>query len=231
MAEWYPLGDKKFRITHNGDEGYDTFFHNLGRDYIYIVYRPDGLQGPIGATCALVLRTINGEKVWYICDAKVAKKYRGHHLTWHMFVQAFLPRWLGGAGAWWHSIKFYGICMDPTPVPKFSWILRTVKLYFYIFDTEKFKDKIPQLHQLWGSTGIVAETGKKIEWQGATGTLMYALPLLLGQTKYSGWMEEDTNYILCMARSQLGETNITATIVHPWWWQPKNWNWVVASEV
>lgn len=66
----YPLGQSQFMIRHGfGHDRYDYFsyFEQLGQPHFYVLELDSKV---IGSVCC-VLREIEGQKVWYICDLKV----------------------------------------------------------------------------------------------------------------------------------------------------------------
>lgn len=71
----YPLGVDNFRICHG--EHYFDFFKRLGE------YRLSGVEDDNGivATITGVLRTINGQHVWYLADLKALPDFKYKHLS------------------------------------------------------------------------------------------------------------------------------------------------------
>ena len=86
----YPLGNKTFYISHGENSDYFSFFEKLGTPEFLILEDNNNL---IGVVC-LVLRLMNGKKVWYACDFKISKEYRGKKLyrkwIWKFFVPFYL---------------------------------------------------------------------------------------------------------------------------------------------
>lgn len=80
---YYPLGDDFFRIDHGYD--YFAFFERLGELHYWCAFDGDKLIG----VAAGILRTINDEKTWYLCDLKVIKEYRGKGVPRAIFKKAF----------------------------------------------------------------------------------------------------------------------------------------------
>lgn len=100
----YPLGDKKFYIRHGYGGLYDyfAFFEQLGQVH-YIVAEDKG--NLIAAGCA-VLRTINKEKVWYLCDFKLLEEYRGKGILEKIFKKYVFP-------FYFKSNKMFFVNMSP----------------------------------------------------------------------------------------------------------------------
>lgn len=88
----YPLGQKSFFIKHGlGEEGdYFSFFEQMGEVHYLIAEDNSEI---VGAGCA-VLRELNGSKVWYLCDFKVKKEYRGKKILEKMTLKYFIPFYL-----------------------------------------------------------------------------------------------------------------------------------------
>lgn len=81
---YYPLGDDAFKIDHGED--YFRFFERLGDLHYWCVIKGDELI----AVAAGILREIDGQKAWYLCDLKVKKNYRGQGIPKKIFLKAFL---------------------------------------------------------------------------------------------------------------------------------------------
>lgn len=100
----YPLGDKQFFIKHGYSENYDyfDFFQQLGEVYYIVAEDNDSI---VAAGCA-VLRTIKNKKIWYLCDFKLAKEYRGKGILEKMFRKYFLK-------FYFKSNKMFFVNMSP----------------------------------------------------------------------------------------------------------------------
>lgn len=81
---YYPLGDDYFKIDHGED--YFAFFERLGDLHYWCAFDGDKLIG----VAAGIIRTINNQKVWYLCDLKVIKEYRGKGIPRAIFKKAFI---------------------------------------------------------------------------------------------------------------------------------------------
>lgn len=86
----YPLGEKSFYISHGEQSDYFSFFEKLGTPEFLILESGNDL---IGVVC-LVLRSINGKKIWYVCDFKITKAYRGQKLYRKWLWKFFIPLYL-----------------------------------------------------------------------------------------------------------------------------------------
>ncbi len=130
----YPLGEKQFFIKHgySGEHDYFDFFQQLGNVH-YIVAEHNGIL--VAAGCA-ILRTIKKQKVWYLCDFKLAKEYRGKGILEKMFRKYVLKFYL-------KSNKMFFVNMSPSNgnglIKKASNIFKlfninTTDLYFFEWD-------------------------------------------------------------------------------------------------
>lgn len=66
----YPLGEAKFLIRHgfgHGQYDYFSYFEQLGEPFFYVLMSDHQV---VGSICC-VLRIIDGQQVWYICDLKI----------------------------------------------------------------------------------------------------------------------------------------------------------------
>lgn len=153
----YPLGEKTFYIQHGGDlnNDYFTFFEQMG-DVHYLVAEQNNIV--VGAGCA-VLREINNEKVWYLCDFKINKDYRGKKILERMTLKYFIPFYI-------KSKKMILVNMSHPEgnglVNKVKKIFKFLKLnihelYFFEWNKQTFiKDKL-KLSQF----NIIHNSGKK----------------------------------------------------------------------
>lgn len=100
MSQWYPLNEKEqFKISHGDD--YFKFFERMGKLYIFIIL--NNTQNIIG-TLFCILRTIECEKIWYICDLKIHPQYRRRWIPYNMLLNSFKLMNI--------SNKFYAISMN-----------------------------------------------------------------------------------------------------------------------
>lgn len=88
----YPLGDKSFSIVHGCAPGYDyfSFFEQLGEVFCFVLEDNDKV---IGMVCA-VLRKIDGNNIWYLCDFKISPSYRGKKLYKQLMWKYFLLHYI-----------------------------------------------------------------------------------------------------------------------------------------
>lgn len=134
----YPLGDKSFHIRHGYQGAYDyfSFFEQLGEVHYMVVEDNDQI---IGAGCA-VLRHLNGEKIWYLCDFKIIKSFRGQHILEKMMLKYFFSFYM-------KSQKMYFVNMshqkDNSLIKRVAGLFRlfpinTVDLYFFEWTRTEF---------------------------------------------------------------------------------------------
>lgn len=85
----YPLGEKRFYIKHglNDDNDYFSFFEQMGEISYFVVEHEHKI---IGAGCA-ILRNINDQKIWYLCDFKISKEHRGVKILEKIMLKYFIP--------------------------------------------------------------------------------------------------------------------------------------------
>lgn len=81
---YYPLGDDHFKIDHGKD--YFAFFERLGDLHYWCVLDNEKIIG----VAAGILREVNDETVWYLCDLKVRKEYRQKGIPKFIFKNAFI---------------------------------------------------------------------------------------------------------------------------------------------
>lgn len=100
MSHWYPLNSTDtFRIDHGPN--YYKFFNRMGKLYINLVLNS---KQQIVGTMILILRKINNEKIWYVCDLKVHPKHRNNHLTFKMLLKSYQLKKI--------TDKFYAVSMN-----------------------------------------------------------------------------------------------------------------------
>lgn len=95
----YPLGDGRFfRISHGED--YGAFFRSLGSPKYLLVLNDEGEVAAFTAAVRRPVRRPRGQvqELWYLCDFKIAKPYRGGR-TFVSMGSRMLPRfyryWIG----------------------------------------------------------------------------------------------------------------------------------------
>lgn len=151
----YPLGGKSFYISHGEQSDYFSFFEKLGNPEFLILESGNDL---IGVVC-LVLRIINGKKVWYACDFKITKAYRGQKLYRKWMWKFFIPLYL-------KCQSLYGINMSKPKENKLwkhtqnIFKIFSVKIkpcYLYEFNAQNLKNiskEILLIHSLMTNNGI-----------------------------------------------------------------------------
>ena len=81
MEHWYPYGNDYFKINHG--ENYFYFFQRIGEMRMNIIL----YKGEIIGTACGVLKKVNGELIWYICDLKIKKEHRGIRLPIQLLIK------------------------------------------------------------------------------------------------------------------------------------------------
>lgn len=77
----YPLGNTFFKIQHGLHSDYFAFFEQFDTPYFYVFEKNDET---IGCIC-FILREINDQKIWYICDLKIAKAHRDRTILFKFY--------------------------------------------------------------------------------------------------------------------------------------------------
>lgn len=228
----YPLGDEIFKISHG--KNYFKFFERLG-ELRFTGYEN---KGEIAIVAASILRTINQQKVWYLCDLKVHPNYRNKKLTTKLVYRNFIPQIL-------KSRKFYAISMDKRGEEnKTLKILKHVKLNFFknagkivIYSLskqqltnaalfiEKYKGKIGSISLKSIKDIVLQSTQKPMRLNHLVFNSEYGL------SQYDKKLKEDDIFMFCTKEdSQLHTTltsigireSSTATVIHH---GMENWNW------
>lgn len=91
----YPLGNDRFYIQHGENNDYFSFFEKLGKPNIMVLEKDNKVIG----VCAAVLREINQEKYWYLCDFKIEEEHRGQKLYRLLMWKYFLPCYMQAKNA------------------------------------------------------------------------------------------------------------------------------------
>lgn len=100
MSHWYPFNSEdSFKIDHC--KNYFSFFKRIG--YVIVATILDQ-NYDIKGTFIGILRLIDNNKVWYLCDLKIDPEYRGRWLTYKMLIKCLELLKI--------SNKFYGITMN-----------------------------------------------------------------------------------------------------------------------
>lgn len=133
MQCWYDLGENdKFKLDHGQD--YYKFFDRQGKLHLFIYLD----QNQVVGTCGAVLREIDDNKIWYLCDLKVLPEKRGNHTSTRMFFK--------GLSKILHSTKAYCVNMgDGKTITKLNKYIPYFKiddqkkLYIYTIDSKTIK--------------------------------------------------------------------------------------------
>ncbi len=161
LSHWYPIGDDYFRIDHGAD--YFSFFNRLGKIQTIGVFDESELVGDAIGVLRKVQFQYNKSifhKVWYLCDLKIEKLYRGYSLSFQIFNVA--RNYL----SYDTSERFYGISMDPSldnknnkrenpilalakRVPYIK--VKSDKLFIYQLDSETMLKAKPILYKYRGT--------------------------------------------------------------------------------
>ena len=241
----YPLGEDRFEIDHGED--YFAFFTRLGQLHYYVVL--DGER--VVAVAAAILRRVpsaNREKpktVWYLCDLKVHREYRGRYLPLSIFVNAFPKLYPLSAHA-------YGISMDAdTERPnRVALMLKrfplapmsvATKLGIISLDAKQMREVEPILRGHFGCISYLSLEGKKDIILQSTRSAMPLLHVQFGPCAEQGQAEPLDDYIhmFCVAmdhpllkvlKRQEIYPSATATVVHH---RMEKWDWsfILTSDI
>lgn len=159
MQHKYPLGNDYFTINHGKD--YYKFFNRIGELNMQICTDNDN---NVIATGSGVLQNVNNSKVWYICDLKVDKKYRGNHISTKMLINTIVPSIL-------KSNKCYGISMN-NKINKNNIVNLARKInilnfttagsiYIYSLNYDEMKLAQPIIEKYFGSINYISLLGIK----------------------------------------------------------------------
>lgn len=228
----YPLGNEAFKISHG--ENYFSFFERLGE------LRFTGFEdkGAIAIVTASVLRTINHQKVWYLCDLKAHPNHRNRKLTTRLVYRNFIPQIL-------KSRKCYAISMDkPGEDNRTLSILRNVKFNFfksagklmiYSLTKEQLDNAFLLIEKFKGKVGSVSLKGVKDIILQSTQKPMRLNHLVFNTENevscYDEKLEADDIFMFCTKEgsilnnelTSIGiKTSSTATIIHH---GMENWDW------
>lgn len=152
----YPLGNEKFYIEHGKQSDYFSFFEKLGKPNIMVLEKDDKVIG----VCSAVLREINQQKYWYLCDFKIQEEHRGKKLYRLLMWKYFLPCYLQSQNAFAINMS------NPENNKLFSHMEKIFKAfdmqiapnYLYSFSG---KDLIKFPTQFWDEHLIVSNNGDK----------------------------------------------------------------------
>ena len=197
----YPLGEDRFELDHGDD--YFAFFDRMGETAYHAVLEGDRV---VAVGCG-VLRSIPKkaggapEPLWYGCDLKVDRAYRGKRLPWEMFKFA-IPRKYPVCG------RGYGISMNPgdgseNPVVRLCerFTLAPMRcagtLFFYSLAADQMAEVAPWVETERGPLGYLSLGGIKDIVLQSTGRPMPLLHVQFGpcaETDKSGkrgrWFDE-----------------------------------------
>jgi len=143
MQCWYDLGeDEQFKLDHG--QNYYKFFDRQGKLHLFVYLDRNQVVG----TCGAVLREIDNQKIWYLCDLKVLPEKRGNHTTTRMFFK--------GLSKIFHSRKAYCVNMgDGRTITKinqyipFFKIDDQKKLYIYTIDSKTMTKVRKTIENQW----------------------------------------------------------------------------------
>jgi len=233
LKHMYPLNDDKFSIDHGPN--YFSFFNRLGSVYYYTIINNKVVKG----TCAMILRNINKQKVWYMCDLKINEEYRNRYLLSRL-VAYNLFNW------YCKSNKMYGICMNPCQkltgiVNKFRFFgfKTSGNLIIYMVDYNIMMSLHRILEQYQGSISYLSLLGIKDLVLQSTNKPMKLLHLQHGKAYnrfHLSYPVKNYKYMFCLHETHQLTVYLkpyvyaSATIVH-YNMNNFNWNHILTSDI
>jgi len=105
VSQWYPLGDKMFRLDHG--ENYFDFFRRMGKPSYYASF--DNEKKVQGTIC-FIYRKIFRDYVFYVCDLKFDLESRNKGLLKKLLYRTIPSLLL-------RTNKFYAVSMNEENTP------------------------------------------------------------------------------------------------------------------
>jgi hypothetical protein len=241
----YPLGKDFFEIDHGND--YFSFFDRMGKSATYIATQGEELA----AVGAIILRNVPSradeapKPCWYICDLKVAKRYRRRHIPIKMFAHGF-PR------KYPLCPRGYAVSMNPgdgspNPVVRLAAHIRLAPvsvggtLLLYSLSAEEMRIASPLIQFHRGDFGYLSMAGIKNIVLESTGAPMPIQHLQFGpcaQVEHKQPREGHTHMFCTPATDPLAEALLstghaavaTATVLHH---RMADWTWefILTNEI
>lgn len=241
----YPLGEDRFELDHGDD--YFAFFQRLGRLSYFVVLDGDRVV----AVAAAILRQVprgsgaTAESVWYLCDLKVHRDYRGRRVPWRMFLHGF-PR------KYPLCRRGYGISMNPAGgvenpvvrlVGRFSLAPISVAaiLNLYSLDADAMTAFAPALEQAVGPLSYLSHQGRKDIVLHSTGEPLPLLHVQFGPCAEAGLASPQPGHehMFCLPQNDPLEAALAAaghqpdtsmSVLHH---RMRDWDWrfVLTSDI
>ncbi len=241
LSTWYPLGTDYFRISHGLN--YYSFFQRLGQINFGLCIS----NNTIVATCCAIRRKLTTTNVWYICDLKVDKKFRGKRLAFKM-LKTLAPK-VGFGG------QIYGISMNNNNNNKILKLAQRIPLmnlksggllYIYSLDYKKMTIAKNIIKKHRGNISYLCLTGIKdlilkstnkpmnilhVNWSTGTGNDT--------NSHYYQQPQENFTHMFCCPETDPMfyelcynniTTDITATIIHSNM-QKSDWKFILTSDI
>lgn len=248
LGHYYPFDEKnEFCISHG--DNYMTFFERMGAPYVNLFLSHNIIAG----TAIAVLRQVYAEPVWYICDLKIAKEWRGYFISFKMLIKSLLLK------LHHKSTKCYAITMNPadkicrlaaniwTPYGKFE---NAGNLLIFSINGETMERIAPIIRRHKGEIQYVSLSGIKDillrpkEATSETGAPLNLIHVNLVKNGISSniihvhAINKNATYMFCFHEqdpicNELGiTTNVSATILHiGMHLSPQQWDFIQTSEI
>lgn len=153
----YPLGEQSFFIKHGIKNDYFSFFEQLGK-VNYLVIEDNNII--IGAVAVILRNLEENNKIWYLCDFKISKNYRGLHLYKKLMLKFFLK-------FYFVSKTMYAVNMNPSNSNKLHLHTQSIFKIFNIQIEKRFLSQFSkqELYKLkdsfWETHYLVTNMSKK----------------------------------------------------------------------
>lgn len=149
-AQWFPFGNDMFRISHG--KYYMAFFERLGIPKLTIVY-----DNEIVGSMISINRYMCDSDVYYLCNLKIQKYYRGNNLTNKLLMYNFIP--------YVAYKKWYFLSMENEFSPKINRFMgifyKQRKLYIYTLDYYDMCIVIDNIKSIIGDYYFISLKGVK----------------------------------------------------------------------
>lgn len=234
LEQYYPLGKDEFKINHG--KRYYKFFTNIGDPYMTVVF----YKGKLIGTCCGVLRKINNQNIFYLCDLKISKEHRGNYLPYKMLMKFF---YLSNI-----SDKCYGISMNNGKMNKMVKYINNIghifnfkydgNILIYECDGHIMK-KIKKIIENYKKTSIYFQSSKNIkELILESSNKPIDLYHMTYNSKYDEKINDNSVYMFCFHEKDKINIKINKLLKHKtsaslitYNFNPKNYDFILTGEI
>lgn len=118
----YPLGDSRFKIEHGNVDDYFSFFDQMGQTHYFVA---EANNKVVGAGCAVLRKSDDDKKYWYLCDFKIAPEYRGKKILEKMLAKYFLKCVV-------KSHRVVAVNMNNKPIEENGLVKKIQKMFWFL---------------------------------------------------------------------------------------------------